>query len=146
MHLIWSLQSSGTFDGFPRQNPGIWNSTVSLVPATFLCHNSCATADGGWLTWTETCGCNSSALTLASAFTLATHLTVYKIRQQMGDNVFIVIFQEHRKGLINLTVFLPLCLQEDWREKCIEGVSVWKSTLKGGMFQKATVDPGRCST
>lgn len=65
-HLILSLQSSDTFDGFPRQNqtqaPGIWNSTVIPVPATFPCHASCVTADGGWLTWTETCGCYSSAL------------------------------------------------------------------------------------
>lgn len=65
-HLILSLQSSGTFDGFLRQNqtqaPGIWNSTVSLVPAMVPCQTSCVTADGGWLTWTETCGCYSSAL------------------------------------------------------------------------------------
>ena len=49
----------------------------------------------------------------------------------MGDNVFNVIFPEHRKGLINMTVLLPLCLQEGWREKCA-GVSVWKNTPKGG--------------
>lgn len=49
----------------------------------------------------------------------------------MGDKILNVIFPEHRKGLINMTVLLPLCLQKGWREKCA-GVSVWKNTPKGG--------------
>jgi hypothetical protein len=54
----------------------------------------------------------------------------------MGDNVFNVISQEHRKGLINMTALPPLCLHEVLRERHAGGVGVWERTPKGRTLQK----------
>lgn len=54
----------------------------------------------------------------------------------MGDNVFNVISQEHRKGLINMTALLPLCLQKDQRERHAGGAVFGREHPKEASFRR----------